>query len=217
MLPLPSYRLPSKTKRGEHCSTRSISRKGKEKDICTKSVVYNLESRALERHRMSKTITSREVPSELFSEMVQLHPGDLGLWDSHQIKSQSSNISELWNRTDRNTSPKGTLGVEVGEHFYSVTQQNFFSVNNFLYFSPWLPKTQTLAPWKESYDKLSVFVSAKRHHFADKGLYSQIYGFSSSHERMWELHHKEGWNMRKWCFQTVVLEKTRESLGLQED
>ena len=29
----------------------------------------------------------------------------------------------------------------------------------------------------------------KRHHFANKGLYSQSYGFSSSHVRMWELVH----------------------------
>ena len=29
---------------------------------------------------------------------------------------------------------------------------------------------------------------------------------------MWELDHKEGWVPRNWCFQTVVLEKTLESL-----
>ena len=28
---------------------------------------------------------------------------------------------------------------------------------------------------------------------------------------MWELNHKEGWWLKKWCFQTVVLEKTLES------
>ena len=42
------------------------------------------------------------------------------------------------------------------------------------------------------------------------------YGFSSSHVRMWALDHKEGWAMKNWCFQTVVLEKTSESLGQQE-
>ena len=31
-----------------------------------------------------------------------------------------------------------------------------------------------------------------RHHFANKGLSSQSYGFSSSHVRMYELNHKEG-------------------------
>ena len=28
---------------------------------------------------------------------------------------------------------------------------------------------------------------------------------------MWELDHKEGWTLKNWCFQTVVLEKTLES------
>ena len=44
-----------------------------------------------------------------------------------------------------------------------------------------------------------------------KGLYSQSYGFSSSHTWMWELDHKEGWAHANWCFWTVVLEKTLES------
>ena len=29
---------------------------------------------------------------------------------------------------------------------------------------------------------------------------------------MWELDHKEGWALKNWCLQTVVLEKTLESL-----
>ena len=29
--------------------------------------------------------------------------------------------------------------------------------------------------------------------------------------RMWELDHKEGWALKNWCFQSVVLEKTLES------
>ena len=28
---------------------------------------------------------------------------------------------------------------------------------------------------------------------------------------MWELDHKEGWALKNWCFQIVVLEKTLES------
>ena len=47
---------------------------------------------------------------------------------------------------------------------------------------------------------------------ANKGLYSQGYGFSSSHVWMWELDHNEGWALKNWCFRTVVLEKTLESL-----
>ena len=51
----------------------------------------------------------------------------------------------------------------------------------------------------------------QRRHFADKSSYSQIYGFSSSHVRMWELDHKEGWAPKNWCFWIVVLEKILQS------
>ena len=49
------------------------------------------------------------------------------------------------------------------------------------------------APWKKSYDKPRQAIKKQRHHFADKGPCSQIYGFSSSHVWLWELDHKEGW------------------------
>ena len=45
----------------------------------------------------------------------------------------------------------------------------------------------------------------------DKGPSSQSYGFSSGHVCMWELYYKESWVPKKWCFWTVVLEKTLES------
>ena len=41
---------------------------------------------------------------------------------------------------------------------------------------------------------------------------SQSYVFSSSHVWMWELDHLESWVPKSWCFWTVVLEKTLESL-----
>ena len=69
-------------------------------------------------------------------------------------------------------------------------------------------KLKTLAPWKENYDKHSQCIKKQRHHFADKGLYSQSYGFSSSHLWMWELDHNEGWAPKNWCFWIVVLEKS---------
>ena len=60
-------------------------------------------------------------------------------------------------------------------------------------------------------------IKKQRHHFDDKVLYSQSYDFSSSHVWMWELDHKEGWVLKNWCFQIVVLEKTLESpLGSKE-
>jgi len=42
-------------------------------------------------------------------------------------------------------------------------------------------------------------------------LYSQSWGFSSSHVKVWEVDHEEGWAPKIWCFWTVVLEKTLES------
>jgi len=77
--------------------------------------------------------------------------------------------------------------------------------------------TQTLAPWKDSYDELRQCIKKQRHHFSDKGPYSQSYGFSSSHVWIRELNHNEGWVPKNWCFQTVVLEKTWESVGLPGD
>ena len=39
----------------------------------------------------------------------------------------------------------------------------------------------------------------------DKSLYIRSYGFSSSHVHMWELHHKEAWVLKNWCFQTKLV------------
>ena len=50
-----------------------------------------------------------------------------------------------------------------------------------------------------------------RHYFANKGLFSQSHGFSSSHGWIWDLDYKESWVPKNWCFWTVVLEKTLES------
>ena len=52
------------------------------------------------------------------------------------------------------------------------------------------------------------YIKKQRHHFANKGLHIQSYGFSSSHKQMGELDHKESWAPKNWCFETVVLVKT---------
>ena len=51
----------------------------------------------------------------------------------------------------------------------------------------------------------------QRYYFANKGPYSQSYGFSSSHVQMWELDPKESWAPKNLCFWIIVLEKTLES------
>ena len=64
---------------------------------------------------------------------------------------------------------------------------------------------------KESYDKTRKYIKKQRHRFVNKGPTSQSSDFCSSHIRMWELDHTEGWVPKNWCFQIVVLEKTLES------
>ena len=68
-----------------------------------------------------------------------------------------------------------------------------------------------LTPWKESYDQPRQHIKKQRHYFANKGLSSQGYGFSSGHVWMWELDCEESSALKNWCFWTVVLEKTLEN------
>ena len=68
-----------------------------------------------------------------------------------------------------------------------------------------------LTLWKESYDQPRRHIKKQRHYFVNKGLSSQGCGFSSGHVWMWELDYKESWELKNWCFWTVVLEKTLES------
>ena len=57
--------------------------------------------------------------------------------------------------------------------------------------------------------KVVTVYEKQRHHFANKGPYSQSYGFSSSHVQMWELDHKEGWVPQRidafelWCWRRL--------------
>ena len=64
---------------------------------------------------------------------------------------------------------------------------------------------------RKAMTNIDSLLKKQRHHFADKCPSSQSHDFSSSHVWMWELDHKEGWVLKNWCFQTLVLEKTLES------
>ena len=82
--------------------------------------------------------------------------------------------------------------------------------NHWWWLQPWNEKM--LTPWKKSYDQPRQHIQKQRHYFANKGLSSHGYGFSSGHVWMWELDYKESWVPKNCCFWTVVLEKTLESL-----
>ena len=74
------------------------------------------------------------------------------------------------------------------------------------------------APWKEGYYKPRWYIKKQRQYFANKGPFSQSYGFSSSH--VWMM--RAGWYKRLSTEELMVLncgvgEDSWESLGLQGD
>ena len=81
-------------------------------------------------------------------------------------------------------------------------------------------RRQWLQPWnsdacslKKSYDEPRQHIKKQRYYFPDKGLYSQRYGFSSSHVWIWELDHKEGHSVQ---FSLSVVSDSLRPHGLQQ-
>ena len=74
---------------------------------------------------------------------------------------------------------------------------------------PW--KQEMLTSWKESFNQPRQHIKKQRQYFANKGLSSQGYDFSSGHVWMRKLDYKESWVQKNWCSWTVVVEKTLES------
>ena len=63
--------------------------------------------------------------------------------------------------------------------------------------------------WDCCYDKSRQHIKKQRYHFADKGPQRQSYGFSSSHVCLWELNHKEVWELKigdfkLWCWRRLL-------------
>ena len=73
-------------------------------------------------------------------------------------------------------------------------------------------KLKATCSLEEKYDKPKWHIKTQRHYFANIGPSRQSFGFSSSHVWMGDLDYKESWAPKNWCFWTVVLEKTLESL-----
>ena len=69
-----------------------------------------------------------------------------------------------------------------------------------------------LSDWTERMTNLDSMLKSRDITLPTKVHLGQGYGFSSSHVWMWELDYKESWAPKNWCFWTVVLEKTLESL-----
>ena len=65
---------------------------------------------------------------------------------------------------------------------------------------------------RKAMTNLDCILKEQRQYFAKKSPSSHSYGFSSSYVCMWKLDQKDSWALKNWCFWTVVLEKTLESL-----
>ena len=90
-------------------------------------------------------------------------------------------------------------------------------------FSSWTPKLPWICTWshkikilllgRKVMTKLDNLLKSRDITLTTKVylVSSQGYGFSSSHEWMWQLDHKEGWVPKNWCFQIMTLKKTLES------
>ena len=99
---------------------------------------------------------------------------------------------------------------ENSDRFYFLGLQNHCRQ----WLQPWNQK-KTLVPWKKSYDQPREHIKKQRHHFADKSLYSQSYGFSSSHLWMWKLDYKDDLSAKELTLNCGAGEDSWESLGLQ--
>ena len=70
-------------------------------------------------------------------------------------------------------------------------------------------KLKRLILGRKAMTNLDSVLKKQRHHLANKGVYSQSYGFSSSHVWMWELDHKDGWVLKSdafelWCWRKLL-------------
>ena len=106
-----------------------------------------------------------------------------------------------------------------GPHFMTNRREKVEAMTDFIFLGPKVTvdgdcshevNRRFLLGMKASRNLDNIF-EKQRHHSADNGMYNQSYSFLSSHVRIWELDHKEGWVKKNWCFWTVVLEETLEN------
>ena len=88
------------------------------------------------------------------------------------------------------------------------SERHFFVLQNHWrwWLQPW--NWKMLASWKKSYDEPRQHIKKLRHYFANKGLSSQSYGFSSSHVWIWSwtIKKAERWRIdafELWCWRRL--------------
>ena len=70
-------------------------------------------------------------------------------------------------------------------------------------------KLKDVCSLEGNYDQPRQHIKKQRHYFANKGPSSQSYGFSSSHEWIWKLDHKQSLHRRinafeLWCYRRLL-------------
>ena len=132
-------------------------------------------------------------------------------WKTLKLLHLLKNISADWSRVDvlytvnslpwrtfsqdTETSGRGPGGCRAGERTqcgpiasWQIDGETVETVADFTFLGSKITadgdcshEIKTLAPWKKSYDKPRQHIKKQRHYFANKGLSSPSYGFSSSH------------------------------------
>ena len=64
---------------------------------------------------------------------------------------------------------------------WQIDGETVETVTDFIFLGSKITIEKTLAPWKKSYYKPRQHIKKQKYYFADKGPYSQSYGFSRSH------------------------------------
>ena len=95
--------------------------------------------------------------------------------------------------------------TESCERFYFLGFQN----NCGWWLQSWTQKT--LATWKKSYDKPRQYIKKQRHSLCQQKSIVKSMIFPIVMYRMLELDHKEGWDLKDWCFPTDAEEDSWES------
>ena len=130
-----------------------------------------------------------------------------------KVKEESENIGLKLNIQKTKIMTSGPItSWQIGGKTVETVTEYFFGGSKITADGDCSLEIKTLAPWKKSYDQPRQHIKKQRHYFANKDLSSQSYCFSSSHVWMRELDYKESWAPKNWCFWTVVLEETLESL-----
>ena len=136
-----------------------------------------------------------------------------------ELKSLLMKVKEESEKSGLKLNMKKTKSMAFGPiSWWQIDEETMKTVTDFIFLDSQITVDSNcshkikrhLLPGRKAMTNLDRLLKSI-HYFANKGPYSQSYGFNSSHVWMWELDHKEDWVLKKWCFWNVVLEKTIEN------